>query len=538
MPLRPQLAALLFLVAAVASRTPAQDGPTAVDPAGVAGARLLAGGGRLPAVLRERFVELAGGPTAHLVLVPTAGGTVDDDQAQERLTASWRRDFPQATVTVLHTRDRAVADSAEFCAPLQRATGVWFGGGQQRRLADVYLDTRFERELAALCARGGVVGGTSAGTAIQTRTMIQEGRDPPVVARGFDLVPFAVVDQHFSQRERLPRLQTVLGLHHGLFGIGVDESTAVVVQGRQLSVLGEGTATLALPAVGDRPARTLVLRTGETADLVTWQRAARGRATAAFPPAVMATPRVDAGALVMVGGGAIPPAVLERFVALAGGSAAKIVLVPTAAPAAQRGADPLPRLLREAGVTDVRTLDCGAPAEVTADRLAVLADATGVWFGGGRQWRLCDAFDGTPAIAAFRAVLARGGVIGGSSAGATIQAEFLVRGNPLGNTEEWCEGYDRGFAFLPGCAVDQHFVTRDRAADLQALVAELPQLVGIGIDEGTAAIVQGSVLEVVGASKVAVFDARGADGEARRTPAPTWLEPGARWDLAAGKATK
>jgi cyanophycinase len=159
-----------------------------------------------------------------------------------------------------------------------------------------------------------------------------------------------------------------------------------------------------------------------------------------------------------------------------------------------------------------------------------------VWFGGGRQWRLNDAFDGTPAIAAFHSVLARGGVIGGSSAGATIQAEFLVRGNPLGNTEMWCEGYERGFGFLPGCAVDQHLLTRGRTGDLQALVAKLPQLIGIGIDEATAAIVQGSVLEVVGDSKIAVFDklAREARMQAG-TPEPQWLEPGMRWDLVEGK---
>ena len=122
-------------------------------------------------------------------------------------------------------------------------------------------------------------------------------------------------------------------------------------------------------------------------------------------------------------------------------------------------------------------------------------------------------------------------MIGGSSAGATIQGEFLVRGNPLGNTEMWCEGYQRGFAFLPGCAIDQHFVARNREGDLRALVQTLPQLIGLGIDEGTAAIVRGSALEALGDSKLAVFDAR-KDG---RTLAPNWLGSGERWDLVTGK---
>jgi cyanophycinase-like exopeptidase len=129
----------------------------------------------------------------------------------------------------------------------------------------------------------------------------------------------------------------------------------------------------------------------------------------------------------------------------------------------------------------------------------------------------------------MHAVLARGGVVGGSSAGATIQGELLVRGNPLGNTEMWCEGYDRGFSFVPGVAVDQHFVARDREADLTGLIARFPQFVGLGIDEGTAAIVRDHRLEVVGESLVAIVDARSG------ASVTTWLKPGDRWHLRLGK---
>jgi cyanophycinase-like exopeptidase len=68
---------------------------------------------------------------------------------------------------VLHTRDRAVADSDAFVAPLREARGVWFGGGRQWRLADAYLRTRTHAALDELLARGGVIGGTSAGATIQ-----------------------------------------------------------------------------------------------------------------------------------------------------------------------------------------------------------------------------------------------------------------------------------------------------------------------------------------------------------------------------------
>ncbi len=504
-----------------------------IDPAGLPGTRILAGGGRLPDGVYEHFLQLAGGKEkARIVLIPTASGTADEAEGRERTVTRWRTEHPGYTFELLHTRDRKQADDEAFTAPLRAATGVWLGGGTQKRLADAYLGTRVERELQALLARGGVVGGTSAGTAIQTRTMIQEGKDPPIVATGFDFVPFAVSDQHFLARNRLPRLVQVLTTHRGHFGLGIDEGTAVSITGRTMTVHGVSKALLVLAAVPGREQRIVELAAGDTADLVTWQRAARDRgelAAARTPPSTEAPKAAHAGALVLVGGGRIPREVAERFVALAGGAAAKVVLVPSAAPKEGRGDDPFARQLRELGVTEVRELDCAHPSEVTAERLAVLADATAIWFGGGRQWRLVDAFEGTPAIAAFHAVLARGGVVGGSSAGATIQGGFLVRGNPRGNAEMWCEGYDRGFGFLAGVAVDQHFIVRNRLGDLEGLIAQQPQLTGLGIDEGTAAIVRESALEVVGDSKVAIVTTR--DGK----PQTEWLAPGERRDLRLGK---
>ena len=110
-----------------------------------------------------------------------------------------------------------------------------------------------------------------------------------------------------------------------------------------------------------------------------------------------------------------------------------------------------------------------------------------------------------------------------------------MRGNPLGNTDMWCEGYDRGFGYLPGVAIDQHFLARKRIPDLQSLIAKAPQMIGLGIDESTALVVHGSVAEVVGASKVAVFDVRNAEPSLRAKPEPTWLQAGDRWDLVAGR---
>ena len=98
----------------------------------------------------------------------------------------------------------------------------------------------------------------------------------------------------------------------------------------------------------------------------------------------------------------------------------------------------------------------------------------------------------------FHDVLRRGGVIGGSSAGATILGEFLVRGHPLGNTVMMAEGYERGFALLPGAAIDQHFSQRERQPDLLPVIRRHPGMLGIGIDEGTAIVVTGTKVDVIG----------------------------------------
>ena len=171
-------------------------GPVAVDagpPRPPGGAILAHGGGGVSDDVRARFLDLAGGRQARLVVIPTAADDADDPAAAARFVEPWRR-AGAVSVRLLHTRDRATADTPAFVRPLAEATGAWIGGGLQARLADTYAGTEVERQLQALVRRGGVVGGTSAGASILTRVMVVSGRDEPVEGRGFDLLPGAVVD--------------------------------------------------------------------------------------------------------------------------------------------------------------------------------------------------------------------------------------------------------------------------------------------------------------------------------------------------------
>ncbi|MEX2175300.1 MAG: cyanophycinase [Pirellulaceae bacterium] len=528
------------------SATPS--GVTWIDPAGIRGSLVIVGGGELPAAVREKFFELAGGKEARIVVIPTAregegfgkGEAIREGEAPaepigsagaspSHLLEPWKS-AGAADVQVLHTRSKETANAKAFVAPLKAATAVWLGGGDQSRLADAYLGTAVEREILALLARGGVVGGTSAGAAIQSKTMIAGGQSEPKMATGLDLLPGAIIDQHFTRRQRQARLRLALARHPGHVGFGVDEGTALIVQGRRLQVLGDSAVSVFLAASASRPVREFELRPGEDHDLTMLRRAAIDRTLAQFPPQELPPARLAHGSLVIVGGGGMPREATERFIELAGGPDAPIVVLPTAiGEVIPDGANDA-RLFERAGARNVRVLKHRTRAEVeSAEFAAALAEAKGVWFGGGRQWRFVDAYGGTRAEALLHDVLRRGGVIGGSSAGATIQGQYLVRGSALGNTEMMAEGYERGLAFLPGTAIDQHFSQRRRQADMTAVMHRFGQLLGIGIDERTALIVRGQTAEVVGAGQAHFYDYRA--GPPTETPDYTAVPAGKQYDL-------
>jgi cyanophycinase len=144
----------------------------------------------------------------------------------------------------------------------------------------------------------------------------------------------------------------------------------------------------------------------------------------------------------------------------------------------------------------------------TEEFVQPLREANAVWFDGGRQWNIVDSYAGTLAYREFHHVLGRGGVIGGTSAGATIQGEYLVRGDTSGPqvmmTGE--PNHQDGFKFLRRTAIDQHINARNRWDDLVPVIQKYPRLLGIGLSEGTAIVVSGDSFEVMGKWKVAIHD--------------------------------
>jgi cyanophycinase len=224
------------------------------------------------------------------------------------------------------------------------------------------------------------------------------------------------------------------------------------------------------------------------------------------------------GTLVIVGGGDDRgTGIMETFINRAGGRGAKIVIVPTAGGNKTESGDVKTYKEEEIlgpwktglGIQNVTMLHTHDPKVAdTEEFVRPLREADGVWFGGGRQWNLVDSYANTLTEREFNKVLERGGVIGGSSAGATIQGSYLVRGAIAGPeivmTPE--PEHQHGFGFLKNSAIDQHINTRKRWDDLIPVIQQYPTLLGIGLSEGTAIVVTGDRFEVWGKWKVAIHD--------------------------------
>jgi cyanophycinase len=242
------------------------------------------------------------------------------------------------------------------------------------------------------------------------------------------------------------------------------------------------------------------------------------------------------GALVIVGGGKVGTEILTRLFDLAGGIDAPLVVIPTANGAADYPVDWSGlKMFKDFGATNITLLH--TKDRKVADSEAFvrpITTARAVWFVGGRQWRLADSYLHTRTQREVERVLERGGVVAGSSAGASIISSYMVRGAVENNFIMMAPGHEEGFGLMKGVAIDQHMLTRNRQDDLEEVVATHPEVLGIGLDESTAIVVQGQQFEVIGASKIAIHDGRIVKGAQERNGGKKkyfFMGPGEKYDL-------
>jgi cyanophycinase len=218
----------LLLAVSIAAAAAAQTAPKR-------GHLILVGGGDKPLAAMQKFVELAGGKDAPIVVIPTASGEPDTGQYYIDL---FRKDHGSTDVVVLEIRNKQHASQPEYVAAAKRARGIFFSGGDQVRILDALAGTPVLEAMREAFAKGAVIGGTSAGTACQSEKMITGEGDFKVIQsqaveirEGLALLrDDVIVDQHFIARQRQNRLFTVVLEHPGMMGVGVDEDTAIWVR--------------------------------------------------------------------------------------------------------------------------------------------------------------------------------------------------------------------------------------------------------------------------------------------------------------------
>lgn len=198
-------------------------------------------------ILRE-FVRLAGGTQAQIVVLTAA--TSEPWEAGETYIEVFQR-LGAAEITVVDTRDSEDANHIAAVRAIGTATGIFFTGGDQARIVERIKGTLLEDALHKRHADGAVIAGTSAGAAIMPEVMILRGEsdtsprsDAVLLGTGLGFIKEMVLDQHFAQRGRLGRLLTALLQNPSLVGIGIDENTAIIVQGHEFEVIGEGAVTI------------------------------------------------------------------------------------------------------------------------------------------------------------------------------------------------------------------------------------------------------------------------------------------------------
>jgi cyanophycinase len=225
----------------------------------------------------------------------------------------------------------------------------------------------------------------------------------------------------------------------------------------------------------------------------------------------------------LITGGATEARDYQRLIELGGGSRANVVVIPNASVTKPTTQEALQE--QYCGAKSPFAVFPGVPCTVmyTNDRatanmeafVAPLKTATAVWFVGGRHWRIADVYLDTLTQKEFFKLLDRGGVIGGGSAGATIQGSYMVRGSaePDDNTIMMAPGHEVGLGFLTNATVDQHVDVRHRENDLAPVMKAHPQLLGFGLDQATSMTIHGDILTVNGPKRVAVWDGKDHDGK-------------------------
>ena len=211
------------------------------------GKLIIIGGGSIPDSLFEFFAAHCGGKDQPIVYIPTATDDEEFIQKGEHLIKFTSRGF--TNLSTIHTRNKKEADDPKNIALMRNAKGLFFGGGDQQLIADAYAGTKLYDEFIALLDRGGVIMGTSAGATIMGSLMVGGDARDDISKKyafnpAFSFMTNTALDQHVLARNRQFDLISVVEYYPGTLGIGMDESTAIIVEAGKFKVWGNSYAML------------------------------------------------------------------------------------------------------------------------------------------------------------------------------------------------------------------------------------------------------------------------------------------------------
>lgn len=216
------------------------------------GIQIVTSGGQ---VSEELFIKLLNDPNAKVVFIPTAASELrsqnkiiwnpDKEENKNEFRDDMLKRFKLNRITMLHTRDRKIADSEDFIKPLREAKAVWISGGNPGRFTSVYLGTKVEKELKALLKRGGIVAGESAGAIVQGSYTIRGNPDKPVLMvkgseKGLGILKDVAINPHLTGAKRENELVTIIDKYPKLLGIGIDDDTGLIIKDGIGEVFGTG----------------------------------------------------------------------------------------------------------------------------------------------------------------------------------------------------------------------------------------------------------------------------------------------------------
>jgi len=527
------------------------------------------GGGGVQEYVRQEFLRLAGGKNARVLLLPS-----DEEQRRpgEKLAAYEERLGRRgvygrwqelcrgngAHFQFLHWDCPEDPDHSRFFSVLEEASGIWIPAEDQewviRRFAgDPLKPTRFQLALRNLMARGGVVGASGGGMASLAETVIagniadaDGGWTRARLAFGLGLFRDTLLDQNFDvwsgRVERLtdalrngPQLDRVArkpGVHRRTIGLGVDRHTVAILSGNTIRAIGErhvhvfvqsnGGRTLAWYrlAAGDRP---LLLTTASAPDRVVLSAARTDGGGNPFgaPPGM--------GTVVLHGGGSTVE-MYDLFPRLAGKAHPTLLHCPSASESYHRMSNQelMASDLAEVWKTDVvgslRFINADKPGRAEQPEFCGLLDtADALWIMGGDQKNLTALYVNPLQPTLFqkkvRNIVARGGAVGGSSAGCAALSDVMIVGTIASDGHGPARAkLSRGLGVLANVVAEQHFDARqgriERFAELLRNKQELGnvspgcdpgRMVGLAVEESTALIVRGSRLSVAGKNKAHIF---------------------------------